>query len=51
MACAKIECTKYMLNINDNAVQGHLSDLYRKKALREYVRDPEHLRGMIILCV
>ena len=28
MACAKIKCTKYMHNINDNAVQGHLSENY-----------------------
>ena len=32
MVCAKINCTKYMCNINDNAVQGRLSknDLTRK---------------------
>ena len=28
MACAKIKCTKYMRNINDNAVQGRLSENY-----------------------
>ena len=30
MACAKIKCTKYMAlrNINDNAVQGRLSENY-----------------------
>ena len=28
MACAKIKCTKYMRNINDNAVQGRLSKNY-----------------------
>ena len=28
MACAKIKRTKYMRNINDNAVQGHLSENY-----------------------
>ena len=28
MACAKIKRTKYMRNINDNAVQGRLSENY-----------------------
>ena len=28
MACAKIKCTKYMHNINDNVVQGRLSENY-----------------------
>ena len=28
MACAKIKHTKYMRNINDNAVQGRLSENY-----------------------
>ena len=28
MACAKIKRTKYMRNINDNAVQGCLSENY-----------------------
>ena len=28
MACAKIERTKYMRNINNNAVQGRLSENY-----------------------
>ena len=27
MACAKIKCTKYMRDINDNAVQGRLSEI------------------------
>ena len=28
LACAKIKCTKYMSNINDNVVQGRLSKNY-----------------------
>ena len=28
MACAKIKRTKYMCSINDNAVQGRLSENY-----------------------
>ena len=28
MACVKIKCTKYMRNINDNAIQGRLSENY-----------------------
>ena len=28
MACAKIKRTKYIRNINDNAVQGRLSENY-----------------------
>ena len=28
MACTKIKLTKYMRNINDNAVQGRLSENY-----------------------
>ena len=28
LACAKIKRTKYMRNINDNAVQGRLSENY-----------------------
>ena len=31
MACVKIKCTKYMCNINDNAVQGRLSENYNAK--------------------
>ena len=28
MACVKIKCTKYIRDINDNAVQGRLSENY-----------------------
>ena len=28
MVCAKIKCTKYMRDINDNTVQGRLSENY-----------------------
>ena len=31
MACAKIKRTKYVRNVNGNAVQGHLSENYRMK--------------------
>ena len=33
MACAKIKCTKYMRNINDNAVQGRLSENSTQKII------------------
>ena len=33
MACAKIKRTKYMRNINDNAVQGRLSENYLTRKL------------------
>ena len=40
MACAKIKHTKYMRNINDNAVQGRLSEnlLYAKNYRMKYFR-------------
>ena len=33
MACAKIKRTKYMRNINDNAVQGRLSENYSMRTI------------------
>ena len=45
MACAKIKRTKYIRNINDNAVQGRLSENYLTRKTRN-IRD---LRYCILL--
>ena len=42
MACAKIKCTKYMRNINDNAVQGRLSENYLMRKI--IARDMKYSR-------
>ena len=45
MACAKIECTKYMRNINDNAIQGRLSENYlTRKIIAWNILDTKYSR-------
>ena len=48
MACAKIKRTKYMRNINDNAVQGHLSEnCLTRKIIARNILDTKYSRFMV----
>ena len=48
MAYAKIKRTKYMHNINDNAVQGRLSEKYlTRKIIARNILDTKYSRFMV----
>ena len=52
MACAKIKRTKYMRNINDNAVQGHLSENYlTRKIIAWNILDTKYSRFTVHVCL
>ena len=47
MACAKIKRTKYMRNINDNAVQGRLSENYlTRKIIAWNIVDTKYIHDL-----
>ena len=49
MACAKIKRTKYMRNINENAVQGRLSENYlTRKIIAWNILDTKYSRFTVI---
>ena len=49
MACAKIKRTKYMRNINDNAVQGRLSENYlTRKIITWNILDTKYPQFMVL---
>ena len=49
MACAKIKCTKYIRDINDNAVQGHLSENYlTRKIIALNILDTKYSRFTVL---
>ena len=52
MACAKIKRTKYMRNINDNAVQGRLSENYlTRKFIAWNILDTKYSRFTVCVIV
>ena len=46
MACVKIKGTKYMRNIYDNAVQGHLSENYLTEKLSHEIFQTQNIRDL-----
>ena len=49
MACAKIKRTKYMRNINDNAVQGRLSFNVKNNCMKYFRHEIFAIYGIIFI--